>query len=81
MIDREGRVRSPVVLEGSLPGKIYLGIESMRVWRYKPAMLDGEPVAVYFPARGLLRGPSGLRPTTRGIRRGRYECWYFRISS
>ncbi len=48
VIDKEGRVRSPVVLEGNLPGKIYLGIESMRLWRYKPAMLEGEPVAVFF---------------------------------
>ncbi len=48
VIDTEGRVRSPVLLEGELPGKIYLGIESMRGWRYDPAMLDGEPVAVFF---------------------------------
>jgi hypothetical protein len=48
VIDEKGRVRSPVVIQGTLPGKIYLGIESMRAWRYQPATLDGEPVAVYF---------------------------------
>ena len=47
VIDRTGRVRSPVVLEGRLPGKIYLGLEAMRVWKYRPALLDGEPVAVF----------------------------------
>ena len=47
VIDAQGRVRSPVVIEGSLPGKIYLGIEAMRAWSYQPATLDGEPVAVY----------------------------------
>ena len=48
VIDRNGRVLSPVVLRGKLPGKIYLGLEAMRVWKYRPAILDGEPVAVFF---------------------------------
>lgn len=47
VIDREGRVRQPVVVRGTLPGKIYLGLEAMRLWRYRPAMLQDEPVAVF----------------------------------
>jgi len=48
VIDRNGRAVSPVVLRGKLPGKIYLGLEAMRTWKYRPAILEGEPVAVFF---------------------------------
>ena len=48
VIDSEGHVREPVVLVGTLPGKVYLGLEAMRSWNYQPATLEGEPVAVYF---------------------------------
>ena len=45
---KRAKSRSPVMIEGTLPGKIYLGIEAMRTWSYQPAVLDGKPVAVYF---------------------------------
>ncbi len=48
VIDREGRIREPVVLKGELPGKIFLGLEALRSWRFEPARSGTEPVATLF---------------------------------
>ncbi len=45
LVDAGGRIRSPVVLEGEMPVKIYLGLEALRRWRLEPPRAAGEPVA------------------------------------
>lgn len=47
VIDGEGRLRAPVVLQGVLPGKVYLGLETLRTWRFEPARMGGEAVPVF----------------------------------
>jgi protein TonB len=44
-IDKEGRVVGPKVLSGS-PLLAPAALEAVRLWRYKPYYLDGEPVAI-----------------------------------
>ncbi len=48
VIDQDGRIREPVVLRGELPGKIFLGLEALRSWRFEPARSGNEPVATLF---------------------------------
>ena len=49
IIEEDGRVREPVFMESKGELTMVLALaSSMRSWRYKPAELDGEPVAVYF---------------------------------
>jgi protein TonB len=47
-IDREGRVGEVEVLRSPDPryGFDLAAIEAVRQWRYRPALLDGRPVAV-----------------------------------
>ena len=47
VIDREGRVVELEVVESEPPGVFDEAvIEALRKWRYRPAIKDGEPVAV-----------------------------------
>jgi TonB family protein len=49
IVDRDGRVRSPVVLripEGGVD-LVLAALEAVDQWRYKPATKDGTPVPVY----------------------------------
>ena len=66
VIDRDGRVRQPVV-NGRLdnPAPVLLSLEVLRDWSFTPARLDSEPVPV--------RSSLGL-PLTQGvIRQARYD--------
>ncbi len=45
VIDAEGRVREPVVLDTSSAALAYQVFEAVRGWRYEPARRDGRPVA------------------------------------
>ena len=49
IIDSKGRVREPRVLE-SLPAPTLTlaALEALREWRFEPAVLDGEPTAVWY---------------------------------
>ncbi len=44
LVGVDGRIRSPVVLEGELPGKIYLGLGALREWSFAPALAAKQPV-------------------------------------
>ena len=48
VVNADGAVQAPVVLNGKLPAKIYLGLQAMRRWRFQPARSAGEPVAVLY---------------------------------
>jgi TonB family protein len=50
VIDAEGYVRAPRVLKvpQDSPDLAAGAVEAVVQWRYKPALLDGQPVAVYF---------------------------------
>lgn len=48
MVEEDGRVTHPRVLQGLSPG---LGLNTLITlcdWRFKPATLAGEPVGVYY---------------------------------
>jgi TonB family protein len=49
IVDRDGRVRSPVVLRIPEGGAdlVLAALEAVDHWRYKPALKDGAPVPVY----------------------------------
>ena len=49
IVDRDGRVRSPVVLRIPEGGAdlVLAALEAVDHWRYKPAAKDGAPVPVY----------------------------------
>jgi len=50
LIDTQGHPRDPRVERCSRPGLGFEGaaVRAIRRWRYRPALQDGEPVAVYF---------------------------------
>jgi sugar lactone lactonase YvrE len=44
-----GQVTQPVVVDGAFyPGLVYRAFDALREWRYRPAKLDGKPVAFRF---------------------------------
>jgi periplasmic protein TonB len=48
VIDRDGKVADLAVLKG-LPGELTeRAVDVVKTWRFKPATLHGEPVAVYY---------------------------------
>lgn len=47
-IDREGRVVDLVVLRGAPLGMTEAALDAVRRWRFRPATLEGRPVAVYY---------------------------------
>lgn len=47
-IDREGRVTDLEVLRGEPFGMTEAALEAVRRWRFRPATLEGRPVAVYY---------------------------------
>jgi hypothetical protein len=47
LITADGRLTEPVVLAGNAPGATYEILESLRAWRYQPALQSGRPVAVF----------------------------------
>ena len=46
VVDREGRVREPVMRAGRFQMNGYLALQHLRDWRFEPALEGGEPVAV-----------------------------------
>lgn len=48
VIDKEGNVRKPTVIKGLPLGLDASAIETVKEWRFKPAVQDGEAVSVYF---------------------------------
>jgi len=48
IIDIEGRVGSVRILKGLPHGLSESAIETLKTWRFRPATLEGEPVAVYY---------------------------------
>lgn len=49
IVDEEGRPGRPGVLKGGgLPVLLLSALEAMKDWRFKPALLHGEPVQVYY---------------------------------
>ncbi len=48
VVDEEGNVRNVKVLKGLPFGLDQSAIDTVKTWRYEPALRDGEPVAVYF---------------------------------
>ncbi len=47
IVDAMGNVSQVQVLKGLPLGLTESAIETVQGWRYKPATLDGQPVAVY----------------------------------
>lgn len=49
LVDREGTIRSPLVLK-SLPAPTitYAALEAVRQWKFEPGRLDGQPVPTVF---------------------------------
>lgn len=47
-IDREGSVTEVEVLRGAPMGLTEAAVEAVRRWRFRPATLEGRPVAVYY---------------------------------
>lgn len=48
VIDREGYVAAPTQLDSPSPILTLAALESLRTWRFKPAVYEGKPVAVYY---------------------------------
>lgn len=48
IVDQEGCVRRPRVLKGLPMGLDKAAMDAVRHWTFKPAILEGEPVAVYY---------------------------------
>lgn len=49
LIDREGRVSSPVVLKAlPAPTITYAALDALRRWRFEPGKIDGQPTDVVF---------------------------------
>lgn len=48
VIDEQGRLRSPKVLKSVDSGLDFAALESIRQWRFQPATLQGQPIAVYY---------------------------------
>ena len=48
VIDSQGQVHLPTLLEGDDPSLIYSGFEALRKWRFEPARAGGEPVTVWY---------------------------------
>lgn len=48
VVDEEGNVRDVKVLKGLPHGLDQSAIDTVKTWRYEPAVRNGEPVAVYF---------------------------------
>ncbi|MDX2000684.1 MAG: energy transducer TonB [Thermoanaerobaculia bacterium] len=48
VIDEQGRLRSPKVRKSLDSGLDFAALESIRQWRFQPATLKGEPIAVYY---------------------------------
>ncbi len=49
VVDETGRVTVVKVL-GSVPGLDATAVATARLWRFAPAMLNGRPISVRFPA-------------------------------
>ena len=70
VIDEQGRLRSPKVLKSLDSGLDFAALESIRQWRFQPATLKGQPIAVYyvltiqFKISGPFRSPGWLVPPT-----------------
>lgn len=50
IIGKDGRPRRPVVVDSQGGGASmrYVALDTVRQWRFEPAKLDGQPVAVYY---------------------------------
>jgi TonB family protein len=48
IVDREGRVRQPVVAGSTLDTLTYVALEAMRGWRFTPAQSGAGPVASFY---------------------------------
>ncbi len=48
VVDREGRVRYPCVLDTDSPVFVYMLAEAVKDWRFEPALVDSRPVPVYY---------------------------------
>lgn len=49
IVDEDGKLKSPKVLRWSrYPTLILEVLEALRTWRFRPATLHGQPVAVYY---------------------------------
>jgi protein TonB len=47
-IDETGKVVRTRLLHGVDPALDQAAVDSIRAWRFEPALLDGKPVAVYY---------------------------------
>jgi hypothetical protein len=57
IIDEEGRLQRPVIVESA--GEItmvYSSLETLRKWRFRPAMQDGKPIRVIYTLDVNFRG-------------------------
>ena len=48
VIDSEGRVRYPCVLDTDSPVFVYMLAQAVKDWRFEPALVDSRPVPVYY---------------------------------
>ncbi|MCP3964325.1 MAG: energy transducer TonB [bacterium] len=48
IIEKDGKVSDVRVLEGLPHGLSEAAVEAIKQWRFEPALMDGEPIAVYY---------------------------------
>lgn len=48
VIDVDGMVRQPHIVNSPAPSVSYAGLEAIRQWRFRPGKMDGKPVPVLF---------------------------------
>jgi TonB family C-terminal domain len=48
VIDVDGMVRQPRIVESPAPSVSYAALEAVRQWRFRPGTMDGKPVPVVF---------------------------------
>jgi TonB family protein len=48
IIDVDGMVRQPVIVESPAPSASYAALEAVRQWRFRPGTSEGKPVPVIF---------------------------------
>ncbi|MDP9120299.1 MAG: energy transducer TonB [Acidobacteriota bacterium] len=51
IVDQEGGVRDPVLVESTFPALAYVVLEAVHGWRFMPAQVNGAPVASLFEIR------------------------------
>lgn len=58
-VDKEGNAADVAVVRGLPHGVSEAGVAALKQWKFKPATLDGKPVATYFEVSFVFQRPHG----------------------